>query len=163
MKDTQRYWNPLLETLPLVDFHTYLPEDILTKVDRASMAVSLEARVPLLDHRIAEFAYALPLEMRCRGRVRKYLLRKLLYKYLPVELFNRPKQGFGIPLEEWLRSGIRPYLEEYLNPERIKQDGIFNPALVSSLMKRHLSGRYNYQYLLWALLQFQMWKERYLS
>ena len=154
---------PLLEKLPLLDFHTYLPEDILTKVDRASMAVSLEVRVPLLDYRIAEFVYSLPLDLRYRWGIRKYLLKKVLYKYLPAELFRRPKQGFGIPLDEWLRGGVRPYLEEYLNTERIKKEGMFNSEFVEGLVKKHLSGKYNYQYPLWALLQFQLWKERYLD
>ncbi len=153
---------PLLEKLPLLDFHTYLPEDILTKVDRASMAVSLEVRVPLLDYRVIEFVYSLPLDLRYRRGIRKYLLKKLLYKYLPAKLFRRPKQGFGIPLDEWLRGGVKPYLEEYLNTERIKREGMFNHQFVEELVKKHLSGRYNYQYPLWTLLQFQLWKEKYL-
>ena len=154
---------PLLEKLQLVDFHTYLPEDILTKVDRASMAVSLEARVPLLDHRIAEFAYSLPLDLRYRRGIRKYLLKKVLYKYLPEKFFRRPKQGFGIPLDEWLRGGVKPYIDEYLNTNRIKKEGIFNSEFVEEIVKKHLSGKYNYQYPIWTLLQFQLWKEKYLT
>jgi asparagine synthase (glutamine-hydrolysing) len=153
---------PTLEKLSLLDFHTYLPEDILTKVDRASMAVSLEARVPLLDHRIAEFVYSLPFNLRYRRGIRKYLLKKLLYKYLPAKFFRRPKKGFGIPLDEWLRGGVKPYIEEYLNTERIRKEMMFNHKFVEELIKRHLSGKYNYQYLLWTLLQFQLWKEKYL-
>ena len=154
---------PLLEKLPLLDFHIYLPEDILTKVDRASMAVSLEVRIPLLDYRIAEFVYSLPLDLRYRRGIRKYLLKKVLYKYLPAKLFRRPKQGFGIPLDEWLRGGVKPYLNEYLNIERIKKDGMFNHGFVEELVQKHLSGKYNYQYPLWTLLQFQLWKEKYLN
>jgi asparagine synthase (glutamine-hydrolysing) len=153
---------PLLEKLPLLDFHTYLPEDILTKVDRASMAVSLEARIPLLDYRIAEFVYSLPLNLRYRHGIRKYLLKKVLYKELPSQFFRRPKQGFGIPLDEWLRGGVKPYLDEYLNTERIEKEGLFNAEFVEELVKKHLSGKYNYQYSLWTLLQFQLWKEKYL-
>ncbi|MBU0533653.1 MAG: asparagine synthase (glutamine-hydrolyzing) [Candidatus Omnitrophica bacterium] len=153
----------LLEKLQLVDFHTYLPEDILTKVDRASMAVSLETRVPLLDHRIAEFAYSLPLDLRYRQGIRKYLLKKVLYKELPAKFFRRPKQGFGIPLDQWLRGGVKPYIDEYLNTGRIKKEELFNPEFVKELIKKHLSGKYNYQYPIWTLLQFQLWKEKYLT
>jgi asparagine synthase (glutamine-hydrolysing) len=154
---------PLIEKLQILDFHTYLPEDILTKVDRASMAVSLEARVPLLDHRIAEFAYGLPLDLRYKKGERKYLLKKVLYKYLPEKFFRRPKKGFGIPLDEWLRGGLRPYLEEYLNADRIKNEGLFDFKFSEEIIKKHLSGKFNYQYPIWALLQFQIWKEKYLS
>ena len=154
---------PVLEKFPLLDFHTYLPEDILTKVDRASMAVSLEARVPLLDHRIVEFVYSLPLNLRYRKGIRKYLLKKTLYKRLPEEFFERPKQGFGIPLDDWLRGGARPYVEEYLNTKRIKKEAMFNPQFVEGVVRKHLSGKYNYQYPIWTLLQFQLWKEKYLS
>ncbi len=154
---------PLLEKLPLLDFYTYLPEDILTKVDRASMAMSLEVRIPLLDYRIAEFVYSLPLNLRYRRGIRKYLLKKVLYKHLPAKIFRRPKQGFGIPLDEWLRGGVKPYLDEYLNTTRIKRESMFNPQFVEEIVKKHLSGKYNYQYPLWTLLQFQLWKEKYLS
>lgn len=154
---------PLIERLQILDFHTYLPEDILTKVDRASMAVSLEVRVPLLDHRIAEFAYSLPLDLRYRRGIRKYLLKKVLYKYLPAKFFRRPKQGFGIPLDEWLRGGVKPYIDEYLNAGRIKKEGLFNSEFVEELIKKHLSGKYNYQYPIWTLLQFQLWKEKYFN
>ncbi len=155
--------SPLLKRLQILDFHTYLPEDILTKVDRASMAVSLEARVPLLDHRIAEFAYDLPLDLRYRHGIRKYLLKKVLYKYLPAKFFRRPKQGFGIPLDEWLRGGVKPYIDKYLNAKTIKKEGLFNSEFVGALIKKHLSGKYNYQYPIWTLLQFQLWKEKYLN
>lgn len=154
---------PMFEKLPLLDFHTYLPEDILTKVDRASMAVSLETRVPLLDHRIVDFVYSLPLNLRYRKGMRKYLLKKLLYKHLPEKFFRRPKQGFGIPLDEWLRGGVRPYLQEYLNTERIRKESLFNHKFVEEIVNKHLSGKYNYQYPIWTLLQFQLWKEKYLG
>ena len=127
------------------------------------MAVSLEARVPLLDHRIAEFAYGLPLNLRYRHGIRKYLLKKVLYKYLPAKFFRRPKQGFGIPLDQWLRGGVKPYIDEYLNAGRIKKEGLFNSKFTEELIKKHLSGKYNYQYPIWTLLQFQLWKEKYLT
>ena len=153
----------LIEKLQILDFHTYLPEDILTKVDRASMAVSLEARVPLLDHRVAEFAYSLPLDLCYRRGIRKYLLKKLLYKYVPESLLKRPKKGFGIPLDEWLRGGAKPYIDEYLNISKLKKEGMFDYVFVDELVKKHLSGKYNYQYPIWTLLQFQLWKDRYLA
>ncbi len=154
---------PPLERFPLLDFHTYLPEDILTKVDRASMAASLETRVPLLDHRIVEFAYSLPLNLRYKRGIRKYLLKKLLYKYLPTKFFKRPKKGFGIPLDECIRGGAKPYIKDYLNPAKIKKEEMFNHKFVGEIVNKHLSGKYNYQYPIWTLLQFQLWKERYFN
>ena len=132
-----------------------------TKVDRASMAYSLEARVPLLDHRIVEFAARLPMEFKVRGGDTKHLLRKILYRHVPRELLDRPKMGFGIPVNRWLRNELRPLLEEYLDADRVRREGFLRPEGVSRVVAEHLSGRRDNQYRLWALLVFAMWRERY--
>lgn len=152
-----------LDTFPLIDLTTYLPGDILAKVDRASMFTSLEARAPLLDYRVVEFAISLPVELKRKNGDKKYLLKELLYKYLPKELFQRPKHGFGIPLSFWLRDkgGLRPLIEEYLNPGRVEKQGTFNADFVSNLVTSHLNGDENHQNRLWALLMLEMWAERY--
>ncbi len=152
----------VVERAMATDIRTYLVDDILTKVDRASMAYSLEARVPLLDHRIVEFAARLPLRLKVRGGETKYLLRRVLHRLVPRSLLDRPKMGFGIPLSRWLRRELRPLLSEYLDEERLKREGFLLPHGVSHLVREHLSGRRNHQYRLWALLVFGMWRERYL-
>jgi asparagine synthase (glutamine-hydrolysing) len=152
---------PPLERLMLTDLVSYLPEDILTKVDRASMAHSLEARAPLLDHRLVELALSLPLEIR-RGRGEgKLLLRTLLARRLPPELFRRPKMGFGVPLHRWFRGELRDLLRHYLEPDRLRREGLFDPALVGRMVGEHLEGRADHQYTLWVLLSFALWRERH--
>lgn len=146
----------------LCDLQTYLPDDILTKVDRASMSVGLEARVPLLDHRIVEFAARLPLRWTFRGNEQKRLLKKVLYRYVPREIIDRPKMGFGVPLETWFREEWKGILEEYLRPERIRRERFFLAEGVRELVGEHLSGRQNHFHRLWALVMFGMWRERYL-
>jgi len=153
----------IVERAMATDIRTYLVDDILAKVDRASMAWSLEARVPLLDHRIVEFAARLPMSLKVRGRETKYPLRKLLYRHVPKELIDRPKMGFGIPVNRWLRYELRPLLAEYLNGERVRREGFLRPEGVDRVVREHLSGRRDHQYRLWALLMFAMWRERYLS
>jgi len=154
---------PLLARLMRVDQNTYLPDAMLTKADRASMAVSLEVRVPLLDHRVVEYASRLPNNMKYRNGTGKYLLKKLLGRYIPTELFERPKMGFGVPIDTWLRSDLRPLLLDYLSPDRLKGEGIFNHAFVEEKVKEHLSGAFNHQYRLWALLMWEMWRDRWLK
>jgi asparagine synthase (glutamine-hydrolysing) len=153
----------LLDRLMLIDMKTYLVDDILQKVDRASMAVSLEARVPLLDHHVVEFVLNLPLEYKWRRGEQKYLLKRLLYKYVPRKLFDRPKMGFGVPLTEWFRGELRYLLDVYLSRDRISRQGFFNPDTVSEYVQKHLSGRYNHYHRLWALIIFGMWWERYME
>jgi asparagine synthase (glutamine-hydrolysing) len=151
----------IVERAMATDIRTYLVDDILAKVDRASMAYSLEARVPLLDHRVVEFAARLPMDYKVRRGETKYLLRKVLYRHVPRTIIDRPKMGFGIPLNRWLRNELRPLLDEYLNEERVGREGFLRPEGVSRVVREHLSGRRDHQYRLWALLVFGMWRERY--
>jgi len=151
----------IVERAMATDILTYLVDDILQKVDRASMAYSLEARVPLLDHRIVEFAARLPMEFKARGGETKRLLRKVLFRHVPAALLDRPKMGFGIPVNRWLRNELRPLLDEYLNADRVRREGFLRPEGVRRVVEEHLSGRRDNQYRLWALLVFAMWLERY--
>jgi asparagine synthase (glutamine-hydrolysing) len=145
-----------LERMMLVDTLTYLPDDILTKVDRASMAVSLEARVPLLDHRLVEFAWRLPLAVRVRGGRAKWPLCELLARHVPRPLFERPKQGFGVPIGDWLRGPLREWGDAMLSEERLRREGIFDAAMVRATWDDHVSGVSN-EYKLWVILMFQAW------
>src|SRR6266478_4244570 len=147
----------LAERMMFLDAATYLPDDVLTKVDRATMAVSLEARVPFLDHRIVEFAGRLPLSMKVRNGRGKWILRRLLGRYVPPELTERPKTGFGIPLDRWLRGPLREWAESLLDAGRLRSEGLLNPRPIRKMWGDLLTGGYAWQYHIWDVLMFQAW------
>jgi len=146
------------EQMMLLDLLGYLPDDILTKVDRASMGHSLEARVPLLDHQLATFAWSLPLHFKRRGNQGKLILRNILYKHLPRAMMERPKTGFGIPVGKWLRADLRDWAEDLLIPEKLEANGL-NPRPLVAKWQRHLAGQGNLEYHLWSVLIYQHWRQ----
>lgn len=148
-----------IEKMMAIDLETYLPDDILVKIDRAAMANSLEGRVPFLDHRVVEFAWKLPLDYKLKNGQSKWPLREILYRYVPRELIERPKMGFGIPLEAWLRGALRDWCEELLNERTLASEGYFNTTLVRGLWAEHISGKRNRAAVLWNILMFQAWKK----
>jgi asparagine synthase (glutamine-hydrolysing) len=150
-----------VERMVLADQVNYLPDDILAKVDRAAMGVSLETRVPLLDHRVAEFAWALPLHQKIRAGRTKWLLREVLEHHVPRALIERPKQGFAVPLEHWLRGPLRDWAEALLDPSRLLREGYLDPVPIRRKWQEHLSGRRLWQHHLWDVLMFQAWLERW--
>ena len=139
------------------DAAQYLPDDVLTKVDRASMAVSLETRLPLLDHRVLAFAWRLPMSMRMGQGGGKWILRKLLARYIPPELFERPKMGFGVPIGAWLRGDLREWAGDLLAESRLRADGFFDPAPILAAWRTHLAGEADLSYMIWSILMFQQW------
>ncbi|MGI9212649.1 MAG: asparagine synthase (glutamine-hydrolyzing) [Methylococcaceae bacterium] len=149
----------LEQYLMYLDVMTYLPDNILVKLDRAAMANSLETRVPFLDYRLYEFSQTLPLEMKIRDGQGKWILRELLYRYIPRNLIERPKTGFAVPLDSWLRGPMKKWAQELLAEKRLAQEGYLNPALIQIALKEHLSGRRNNAQALWIILMFQSWLE----
>ncbi|HEX8407824.1 MAG TPA: asparagine synthase (glutamine-hydrolyzing) [Thermoanaerobaculia bacterium] len=160
----QSEWPPLqhpIERMMLFDQISYLPDDILTKVDRATMAVSLEAREPLLDPRIVELAWRLPPSMKFRGGQGKYILRRILRRHVPEALTDRPKMGFGVPLAAWLRGPLRAWAGALLDPDAIRQHGLLDPEPIRLRWEEHLSGRSDWKFYLWGVLMLQLWLARW--
>ncbi|MBN1141399.1 MAG: asparagine synthase (glutamine-hydrolyzing) [Deltaproteobacteria bacterium] len=151
----------MLDRMMYLDQIGYLPEDILVKVDRAAMAVSLESRIPLLDHRIVEFAWTVPLALKFRQGEGKWLLRQVLNRYLPQDLIQGPKRGFAVPLGDWLKGPLRDWGETLLDEKRLKLEGFLNPEPVRTIWQEHRSGKYSWHYRLWDILMFQAWLEKF--
>ena len=149
------------ESMMKLDTITYLPDDILVKVDRAAMAVSLETRVPLIDHRVYEFAWSLPHQYKVRGNTGKWLLRQVLHRHVPQALVDRPKRGFAVPLAAWLRGPLREWADALLDPTRLRQEGWFEPEPILRKWREHTSGHRNWDSHLWGVLMMQAWLDRY--
>lgn len=148
-----------VEEMMYWDARTYLPDDVMVKVDRATMAVGLEARAPFLDHRVVELAWRLPAEDRFRAGQGKWAMRQVLYRHVPQELVERPKMGFGVPIDHWLRGALREWAGDLLNADSIRREGILRPEPIERLWNEHQSGRRNWQYHLWDVLMFRAWQE----
>ena len=152
-------YKDFLEYMMIIDYKTFLKDDVLVKVDRATMSVSLEGREPLLDHKIIEYMARVPSNLKCKNNQNKYLLRKILYKYIPSKLIDKPKSGFQIPLEKWLRNELKDLVNYYLNPSKLDKE-IFNIEEIEKIKKDFFNGK-NYEYIIWFILVFQMWKEKW--
>ena len=148
-----------IERMMIKDLTGYLPTDILTKVDRTTMATSLEARTPFLDKEIVQFALSLPLKYKIRAGIGKSVLRDVLYKYVPRDMIERPKMGFGVPLAEWMRGELRVWCESLLNEKKLKEDGYFNHKVIREKWNEHLNGNADWHHQLWNVLVFQAWLE----
>ena len=153
----------LVEQMQSLDTRLYLAEDILTKVDRASMAVSLEVRAPFLDPRVAEFAASLPANYKLRGSKTKYILKRSMAELVPSFVTRRGKKGFGVPVAKWLKENLRPLARDLLSPERVRRAGVFNPGYVAKLQDEHEHGVANHRKLLWTLLMFELWHESFIE
>ena len=151
--------NPI-ETMMAMDALTYLPGDILTKVDRASMALSLETRVPLLDREVVEFAWSLPFEYKVKAGIGKNILRQILNRYVPRSLVERTKKGFGVPLAQWIQKDLKDLTCDLLSPQRLDQQGFINSHETQKMLREHLSGKRNWQYILWDIIVFQLWLQK---
>jgi asparagine synthase (glutamine-hydrolysing) len=162
--DDESSWkenNDLVSAMVFLDLMTYHPDDILHKVDRASMAVSLETRVPYLDHNLIEFIMSFPLKMKIRNGSSKWILRQVLYRYLPQDLMERAKMGFAVPVGDWIKGSMREWAESLINERRLKKEGYFKEQTVGKMWQQHLSGKYNHTHELWNILMFQAWFERW--
>jgi asparagine synthase (glutamine-hydrolysing) len=146
-----------------VDYKTYMPDDILVKVDRAGMSISLEGREPLLDHRLIEFVSQLPEHLKMNADNKKYLLKKIVHDYVPKEMMERPKMGFGVPVFAWLRNDLRYYAEEFMNDASFEKHGLFKMDGVKHIIHRFYKGDRNYNSLFWYLLMFQMWYKKWMD
>jgi asparagine synthase (glutamine-hydrolysing) len=160
-EDVRRRFGDELSWMQYADSVTYLPDDILTKVDRASMAISLEARVPLLDHRVVEFAWQLPAHLKIRGGQGKWLLRQVLHKYVPKQLVERPKMGFGVPIDAWLKGPLKAWAADLLDPAVMTRVGLLDPQPIQEKWAEHQSGKHNWQHFLWNVLMFEAWRREY--
>ena len=147
-----------MSRMQYLDTLTYLPDDILTKVDRASMAVALEVRVPLLDHRVVELSWRLPQRFKLRGGTGKWLLRQIAYKYVPKKVLERPKMGFGVPIDQWLKGPLKDWAWDLLSPAALEREGLLRPAPIARTWAEHQSGARNRQHLLWNVLMFEAWR-----
>jgi len=154
---------PIISQMQAIDYKTYLVDNIFVKVDRATMSVGLEAREPLVDHKIAEYIARVPLHLKDKEGESKYILRKILYKYVPRELWQRPKQGFSIPIDAWFKKDLNGLLREYLSEKNIKSQGIFNEKRISESLDRYLSGKSDSAHKFWFLLMFQMWYKKWMK
>jgi asparagine synthase (glutamine-hydrolysing) len=167
-RDARQIWyecdsSDMVERMQCIDTQLYLAEDILTKVDRASMAVSLEVRAPFLDPRVAEFAASLPANYKLRGRTSKFILKRAIADSLPPFVTRRAKKGFGVPVAKWLKENLRPLARDLLSTERVRRAGVFNPKYVSQLQDEHERGVANHRKLLWTLLMFELWHESFIE
>lgn len=162
-KELKAEYHSPLSFMMAIDYQTYLVDDILQKVDRATMSVSLEGREPLLDHRIIEWSARLPDDFKYRNGIKKYILREIAHQYIPENLLNRPKMGFAIPIANWLSNELRVFLDEYINKERIDKQGLFNWEFVSRLKTDFLNGKKEFDVKIWYLLMFQMWYEKWMN
>ena len=152
----------VIELMAVTDLNQYLPEDILTKLDRTSMAVSLESRVPLLDHDVVAFALSLPLSYKRSNGTGKVVLRKVLEKYVPREMIDRPKKGFSVPVAEWIRGPLRGWAEDLIQKTRTQHGAILNADVIGDKWQEHLSGRRDHSELLWPVLMFESWAQKWM-
>lgn len=163
LKDLQITHLHHIDQLAVLDYKTYMVDDILTKVDRSTMAVSIEGREPLLDHRIIEFLGKIPAELKFKNGEKKHLLKEVAYKYIPKELLDRPKKGFAIPIQKWFRNDLKFLLDTYLSTEKLASHGLLNQKAIDNLLKQYFAGDDSVFELIWFTLNFQMWYERWMT